>query len=467
MEEDLVEARRRSQRRLQLTFESIIERYSQVADDETDEVDLLTGQVVVDRGYLRSRVTNTPHTVPHATTTPPSHPGIAAPELARTSRRRLFRPAGDVEGDEAGSSGTDVSSDEVGEESDGTVETADEAEDEDGEDALEAEWEFLNDSLDASTLSPALRRLTRRWLSGKSSSQSGLPRSLTFTTRKATPEALGHRPSAERTPTSNSEPEDVKLALSSAAAPLHLPPGPSLSATSPRALVPGSGSEDGGDEADLFLHDTGFTSALGHVLASARRRLEASSRPDQWSPTKAPLPTTYKAPSSAQVPPSPACVRTSRPMNPDWYYEMFGDETADDSGDDALDGTLVDGLPPSSTPGKRPNSSIIGAAPNSATSKRRWVSPDRRGPRMHSAATEIMDKDNGTPAGPNCGPDAAARSPRPFDPPILHRLYSLPRSVTSRHASSSNSGRGPIIVPDRSSSVNLCWTGEVYQIVLL
>jgi hypothetical protein len=42
------------QRRLQLTFEDIIQKYSRDFSDIGDEVDLLTGKIVVDRGHLRS-----------------------------------------------------------------------------------------------------------------------------------------------------------------------------------------------------------------------------------------------------------------------------------------------------------------------------------------------------------------------------------------------------------------------------
>jgi hypothetical protein len=43
-----------AQQTLKNTFESIFARYSNVADDETDEVDLETGKIVVDNGHIRS-----------------------------------------------------------------------------------------------------------------------------------------------------------------------------------------------------------------------------------------------------------------------------------------------------------------------------------------------------------------------------------------------------------------------------
>lgn len=46
--------KREAQQTLKNTFESIFEKYSNVADHETDEVDLNTGKIVVDNGHMRS-----------------------------------------------------------------------------------------------------------------------------------------------------------------------------------------------------------------------------------------------------------------------------------------------------------------------------------------------------------------------------------------------------------------------------
>jgi len=51
---DLAHDRLASRNKLQSTWEDIIQKYSSLADDEADEIDLETGQVVVDHGHLKS-----------------------------------------------------------------------------------------------------------------------------------------------------------------------------------------------------------------------------------------------------------------------------------------------------------------------------------------------------------------------------------------------------------------------------
>ncbi|KAJ1658712.1 hypothetical protein IWQ61_002097 [Dispira simplex] len=51
---DLAQARAEAQRRLQAKFEDIFQRYGQAFDDQCDEIDLSTGELVVDRGFLQN-----------------------------------------------------------------------------------------------------------------------------------------------------------------------------------------------------------------------------------------------------------------------------------------------------------------------------------------------------------------------------------------------------------------------------
>ncbi|KAJ1948828.1 hypothetical protein IWQ62_006837, partial [Dispira parvispora] len=51
---DLAQARAEAQRRLQTKFEDIFQRYGQEFDDQCDEIDLSTGELVVDRGFLQN-----------------------------------------------------------------------------------------------------------------------------------------------------------------------------------------------------------------------------------------------------------------------------------------------------------------------------------------------------------------------------------------------------------------------------
>src|SRR6202035_2618654 len=51
---NLAHDRLASRNKLQSTWESIIQKYSSLNDDEADEIDLDTGEVVVDHGHLKS-----------------------------------------------------------------------------------------------------------------------------------------------------------------------------------------------------------------------------------------------------------------------------------------------------------------------------------------------------------------------------------------------------------------------------